>query len=91
MPFGAAQAILLAVVRRYRFGSEIEDQIKQMQPPKPQDQGEKALAQEKASNSLALQEKDLQIRGLQAEPQLSRLAAGADPPRAVRDDVEDAA
>lgn len=35
MPFQAAQAMLLGIVRRYRFGSEIEDIIKQMQPPQP--------------------------------------------------------
>ena len=33
MPFQTAQAMLLAVVRRYRFGPDIEDYIKQMQPP----------------------------------------------------------
>jgi hypothetical protein len=50
MPFAAAQSILLAVVRRFRFGTEIEDQIKAMQPPQPpQDDGSKQkLAQAEA-------------------------------------------
>jgi hypothetical protein len=44
MPFQAAQAMLLGIVRRYRFGTEVEDQIKAMQPPKPQDDGKDAKA-----------------------------------------------
>jgi hypothetical protein len=35
MPFEAARAIMLAVTRRFRFGAEIEDELKKMQPPKP--------------------------------------------------------
>lgn len=37
LPFEAAKEILLAVVRRYRFGTEVEDRISEMQPP-PQPQ-----------------------------------------------------
>jgi hypothetical protein len=33
MPFEAAQTMMLAIVRRYRFGPEIEDQIKAMKTP----------------------------------------------------------
>lgn len=39
IPFQAAQTLLLFVTRRFRFGSEIEDSIMAMQPPKPQDDG----------------------------------------------------
>ena len=35
LPFDAAKAILLGVVRRYRFGSEVEDMLLTMQAPKP--------------------------------------------------------
>ena len=36
MPFGAAQAMMIAIVKRYSFGEEIEDEIKQMKaPPAP--------------------------------------------------------
>lgn len=35
MPFQAAQGMLLAIVRKFRFGVEIEDYIKTMQEPKP--------------------------------------------------------
>jgi len=52
LPFGAAKEMMLEVVRRYRFGREVEDQIKQMQEPKPQQNPEmqkqaKQLQQEK--------------------------------------------
>ena len=45
LPFQAAQNLLLFISRRFRFGDQIEDEIKAMQPPKPQDDG-KAKAQE---------------------------------------------
>ena len=35
LPFGAAKAILLGVVRRYRFGEDVEEFIKEMQQPAP--------------------------------------------------------
>lgn len=47
MPFGAAKSMLLAISRRFRFGSEIEDEIQAMQPPKPQDDGKAAAEQAK--------------------------------------------
>lgn len=45
LPFQAAQGLLLAIVRRYRFGAEVEDYIKAMQPPQPKDDGKAAQAQ----------------------------------------------
>jgi hypothetical protein len=42
MPFEVAQSMLLAIVRRYRMGSEIEDYIKQMKQPTPPDAGQAA-------------------------------------------------
>jgi len=47
MPFQVAQSMLLTITRRFRFGPEIEDQIKQMQPPKPEDNGEAAKSAQK--------------------------------------------
>ncbi len=44
MPFETAQAFLLTLVRRYRFGSDIEEYIKQMKAPKPPDDGKKEAA-----------------------------------------------
>jgi hypothetical protein len=48
MPFQGAQAMMLAIVRRFRFGDEIEEYIKQMQAPKPPDDGKAAAEQAKA-------------------------------------------
>jgi hypothetical protein len=48
MPFEAAQAFMLAVVRRYRFGPEIEEYIKAMKPAKPDDDGKAAAEKMKA-------------------------------------------
>lgn len=45
MPFQVAQAMLLGIVRRFRFGPEIEDYIKSMQPPQPKDDGKAQQAQ----------------------------------------------
>jgi len=36
MPFAAAKSMMLAIVKRYRFGREVEDELNQMQEPKPQ-------------------------------------------------------
>jgi hypothetical protein len=38
MPFEVAQTMMLSITRRFRFGSEIEDQVKAMKPPPPQRQ-----------------------------------------------------
>ena len=59
MPFNAAKSMMLAIVKRYRFGREVEDELNQMQEPKPQQnpeqekqvkefqQAQKKFAQEK--------------------------------------------
>lgn len=56
LPFEAAQAMMLAISRRFRFGREVEDYIRAMQPP--QQQGGPDPAMEKAKKELeALQAK----------------------------------
>lgn len=55
MPFQAAQAMMLAIVRRFRFGSEIEDYIKAMQQPKPPDDGKAGQEQVMAAKEQQLQ------------------------------------
>lgn len=70
MPFEIAQSMLLAITRRFRFGTEIEDQIKRMQPPKPQEQdksGEMAAQQKLLQLTQQNAEKDIQIKQLTAE------------------------
>lgn len=69
MPFQAAQAMLLTMVRRYRFGVEIEDYIKAMQPPKSPDEGKQKetqakmqMEQEKHKADLAKTQMEMQAR-----------------------------
>lgn len=61
MPFDAAKGILLAIVKRYRFGSELEDAIKGMQPPKPPpDPNQAKMEMEKQMLQLEMQNKQRQ-------------------------------
>ncbi len=78
MPFQAAQSMLLAITRRFRFGSEVEDSIKAMQPPKPPDDGEakaKALEQQQQMGQQQIQmdqqkaQMAIQQKAMQAEMQ----------------------
>lgn len=62
-PFEAAQAMMIAVVRRYQFGAEIEDYIKKMKPPAPPPDNSQAEMQAKA------QEKQLDMQAKQQESQ----------------------
>jgi hypothetical protein len=82
MPFQAAQSMMLAIVRRFRFGSEIEDYVKAMQAPKPQDNGEQAkqqqqqmqkdqqAAQDKLSSQTQLAQNQLALEKMQHEKDL---------------------
>ena len=68
MPFQVAQSMLLAITRRYRFGDEIENQIRAMQAPPPPDNGaQKAQEQVQQVTQQAQQDKmaaDGQIQNL---------------------------
>lgn len=78
MPFETAQTMLLAIVRRFRFGTEIEDQIRQMQPPKPPDDGkgdeaaqkEAAATQKDMQSQAKISQLETQLKGAQSENQL---------------------
>jgi hypothetical protein len=59
LPFEAAQVMLLTVIRRFRFGSELEDTVKAMKPPKPEDDG-KAAELQQAQQQLAQVTQQLQ-------------------------------
>lgn len=65
LPFEAAQTMMLAITRRFRFGSEIEEQLKKMKAPTPQDDGKKAeeakAQQEQAKMAAQQQEKQAQM------------------------------
>lgn len=70
MPFEIARDMLLAITRRFRFGSELEEQLKKMQPPQPQDNGEKEKM------AMDLQAKQMDIKAKEAEnARKERLAA----------------
>lgn len=71
MPFQAAQSMMLAISRRFRFGTEIEGHIQAMQAPKPQEQDNSA---EKASDAKA---QDAEARAMQAEQKLKEIEAAA--------------
>jgi hypothetical protein len=63
MPFQMVQDLLLVIARRYRFGNEIEDHIKSMQPPKPPD--ENGAEQVKKEKEFA--QKEIQMKQKEAE------------------------
>lgn len=72
MPFGVAQSMLLAISRRFRFGSEIEEFIKQMQAPKPEDDGaavqaQTKIAQMEAERDMLERETKLQLQEIELD------------------------
>jgi hypothetical protein len=79
MPFGAAQSMMMAIARRFRFGSEVEEYIRAMQPPTPEQDG-KAQAQQMQDQMQAMQDQmavkqqqndmALQMKTMQAEKDL---------------------
>lgn len=84
MPLGAAQSMLLAISRRFRFGSEIEDEIKQMKAPPPEGAEDAAakqaeMQQKQKEGELRLQEAQLKLQGEQrrdaAEAQRQQMEA----------------
>lgn len=79
MPFQVAQSMLLAIAKRFRFGGEIEDQLRGMQPPAPEgDGGEKAKADadaklQKAEITAKEREAQLQSQLRQAQEQIQSM------------------
>lgn len=76
LPFEAAQAMLLAIIRRFRFGDEIEEYIKQMKAPQPEDSGQKE-AQQKTQQQMqqlqqAVAQSQQQLQAAQAKEELDR-------------------
>lgn len=75
LPFQAAQTLLLTIVRRFRFGADLEDTIHAMQPPKPEDDGQQAEMQKKALEMQAQQaQAEVQFKQKQAEMALQEQA-----------------
>ena len=75
LPFDAAKSILLAVTRRYRFGPEVEDDLKKMQPPQPQGNGADAKA--KADLEAAQAEQKVKMEMLAMDKQLKEAETAA--------------
>lgn len=77
LPFEAAKSMLLAVVRRYRLGTEVEDSLAQMQAPQPQgeDGGKAQAEQQKLQMELQLKkaESDAKLQEMQMEARLKQL------------------
>lgn len=63
MPFDASKAILLEVVRKYRFGTEVEEQFQNMQAPPPAQNPEA----EKLKAEMQQSQQDSQIAAQQAQ------------------------
>jgi hypothetical protein len=63
MPFEMAKSMLLVIVRRFRFGTEIEEFLQNMQPPKLPDEGKKEIEQQK----MAMEEKKQQAEMAQSQ------------------------
>ena len=74
MPFQSAQAMMLAVVRRYQFGSEIEDEIKAMQPPPPPPSPPEPVDTSEAD----LQAKQMELQAKQQSEQMALQAKQQD-------------
>lgn len=74
MPFGVAQSMLLAITRRFRFGQEIEEYIQQMQPPKQEDDGKAAAAQE-AQAKMQLEQQRMQMEAQQKQAEMQQAQA----------------
>jgi len=47
MPFNAAKSMMLAIVKRYRFGRDVEDELNQMQEPQKKQDPEQQKAMQK--------------------------------------------
>lgn len=64
LPFEAAQGMMLAIVRRFRFGPEIEDYIKDMKAPTPPDDGADKAQQEAEQ---AKQQQEMQMMQMEGQ------------------------
>lgn len=67
MPFDAAKSMLLAIVRRFRFGTEVEEEIKSMQPPQPKSNPDEAAAKIKAESDAQTMQREQQMAAQKAQ------------------------
>lgn len=70
MPFGAAKSMMLSIVKRYRFGREVEDELNQMVEPQQQQspEQEKAIKEfQQAQQKLQQEQQKFQQEKQQAQ------------------------
>lgn len=75
LPFNAAKQMLLAIVRRFQFGEEIEEELEQMQQPQPQPDGKDKGDQAKAQAIQAKAQADIQTTQAKLQADLKRMQA----------------
>lgn len=71
MPFGAAKAMLLAISQRFRFGREVEEELRSIVEPKQDDDQAAQVAQAQA-------DMQLQQQKMQGDQQLAQAKLAAD-------------
>ena len=69
LPFEAAQSMLLAITKRFAFGAEVEEYVKEMRPPeKPQeDDGQAAMAEVDGKLQIAQRQTEANIMASQRQ------------------------
>jgi hypothetical protein len=70
MPFEVAQTMLLTITKRFQFGREIEDQIKAMQAPKPEEADDGAAKEQQLKMQQQMAQSQLQMQQQQQEMDL---------------------
>ena len=74
LPFQAAQNLLLFISRRFRFGDQIEEEIKAMQPPKPKDDGKAQAAQAQMQQKMMELDKQHGMKEIEYKQKESEMA-----------------
>lgn len=88
MDFEVAKSMLLTIVRRFQFGTEIEDQIKTMKPPQPKpDPKAQAEAQKM---QIEQQKQQAENARMERQAQIDMQTAAAEAQRQERQAVMDA-
>jgi len=72
LPFDAAKSILLAVTRRYRFGTDVEDQIAQMQAPKPPEDPKAGQAKAKMQQDAQAAQAEAQLQAQKSQLEMAQ-------------------
>jgi hypothetical protein len=83
IPFGAMKSMLLEVTRRFRFGIDVEEQIKAMKEPQKPDVAAqmeqiKQQQQEMQKKAQEMQQKEAQLKELEQTIETNKQQAGAD-------------